>query len=67
MTYTPRDLQPKCPRSDAYMGSNCLWTRTLDRYTRADLPECVVSTMSGPPAETAQDRTRIKDTYPIPG
>ena len=25
-------------------GSNSLWTRTLDRYTRAGLPECVVST-----------------------
>ena len=46
--------------SDAYRGSNSLGTRTLDRYTRAGLPECVVSTMSGPPPET-------KDTHSIPG
>ena len=37
-------------------------TRTLDRHTRAGLPECVVSTMSGLPPETAQDRTQTKDT-----
>ena len=44
--------------SDACRGSNSLWTRTLDRYTRAGLPDCVVSTMSGSPPETAQDRTQ---------
>ena len=27
-------------------------------YTRAGLPECVVSTMSGPPQETVHDRTQ---------
>ena len=48
-------------------GSNSLWTRTLDRHTRAGLPECVCSTMSGPPPETIQDRTQTKDTHPIPG
>ena len=31
------------------------------------LPECMVSTMSGPPPETAHDRTQTKDTHPIPG
>ena len=44
-----------------------LWMGTLDRHTRAGLPECVVSTMSGPPPKTAQDRTQTKNTYPIPG
>ena len=48
-------------------GSSCLWTRTLDRYTRAGLPECVVGTMSVPLPEAAQDRTQTKDTHPIPG
>ena len=62
--YTPRDLQPKCPWVRCLRGSNSLWTRTLDRYTRAGLPECVVSTMSGRPPETAQN---TKDTHPIPG
>ena len=36
------------------------------RYTRAGLPECVVSTMSGPPLETTKDRTKTKDTHPVP-
>ena len=40
---------------------------TLGRYTRAGLPEYVVSTMSGSPPETAQDRTQTNDTHPIPG
>ena len=44
-----------------------LWTRTLDRYTRAGLHECVASTMSGPPPKATQDRTQTKDTHPIPG
>ena len=48
-------------------GSNCLWTRTLDRYTRVGLPECVVSTVSGPPLEAAQDRTQGTHTHTIPG
>ena len=54
-TYTPRDLQSKCPGSDACRGGNSLQTRTLDRYTSAGLPECVVSTMSGPPPKTGQN------------
>ena len=32
----------------------------------AGLPECTVSTMSGPTPEATQDRTWIKDTYPVP-
>ena len=31
------------------------------------LPECVVSTMSGPPPKTTQDRTQTNDIHPIPG
>ena len=55
--------KPNAHGSDAYRGSKSLWTRTLDRYTRAGLPECVVSTMPGPPPKT----TQTKDTHPIPG
>ena len=53
--------------SDACRGSNSLWTRTLYRYTRAGLHECMVSTMSVPPPKTIQDREQTKDTHPIPG
>ena len=42
--------------SYAFRESN----RTLDRYTRAGLPECAVSTMSGPPQETTQDGYELK-------
>ena len=35
-------------------------------YTRTGLPECVVSTMSGPLPETAQDRTQTKGHTPNP-
>ena len=58
----PGTYNPYAHGSDACRGSNCLWTRTLYRYTRAGLPECVVSTMSGPPPKTAQYRTPTKDT-----
>ena len=40
------------------VGRATLWIRTLDRYTRAGLPECVVSSVLGPPQETAQGRTQ---------
>ena len=50
--------------SDACRGRNGLWTRTLDRYTRGGLPECVVSKMSGPPPETTQDRTQRPHANP---
>ena len=63
----PGTYKPNVRGSDACKGSNSFWTRTLDRYTRAGLSECVVSTMSGPPPKTAQDRTQTKDTHPIPG
>ena len=63
----PGTYNPNARGSDACRGSNGLWTGTLDRYTRAGLPECVVSTMSGPPPETAHDRTQTKDTHPISG
>ena len=36
-------------------------------YTRAGLPECVVSTMTGPLPKTTQDRIQTKDIHPIPG
>ena len=35
-----------------------LWTRILDRYTMPGLPKSVVSTMSGAPPQTTQDRTQ---------
>ena len=54
-------LTTKCPWPVACSGSNRLWTRRLDRYTRAGLAETVVSTMSGPLSETTQDRTQTKD------
>ena len=57
----PGTYNPNARGSDACRGSNSLWTRTLDRYTRAGLPQCVVSTISGPPPKTTWD------THPIPG
>ena len=62
----PGNYKPNARGSDACRGSNSLWTRTLDRYTRAGLPESVVSAMSGPPPKTTQDRIRTKNTHPIP-
>ena len=53
----PGTYKPNARGSDACRGSNSLWTRTLDRYTREGLPECVLSTLSGPPPKTTQDRT----------
>ena len=55
--YNPNSRGP-----NAYRGSNNLLTRILDRYTRAGLPECVVSTISGPPPMTTQDRTQRSHT-----
>ena len=54
----PGTYNPNARVSEAYRGSNSLWSRTLDIYTRAGLPECVVSTVSGPPPKTALDRTQ---------
>ena len=63
----PGTYNPNARGSGACRGSNSLWARTLDRYTRAGLPERVVSIMSGSPPKTTQDRTQTKDTHPIPG
>ena len=60
--FTPPGSCPNARGWDACRGSNSLWTRTLDRYTRTGLPECVVSTMSGPPPETTQDRKQRTHT-----
>ena len=54
----PPELLSKFPWVRCLYGSDKLWDRTLDRYTRNGLPECLVSTKSGPPPETAQDRTQ---------
>ena len=61
-TYTPGTYNPNAHGSDTYTRSNRLWTRTLDRYTRAGLPECVVSRMSGPLPKKTQDRTQSTHT-----
>ena len=57
-TYTSGTYNPNTRGSDACRGSNKQWTRTLNRNTIAGLPECVVTTMSGTPSETTQDRTQ---------
>ena len=44
-----------------------LQTRTLDKYTRAGLPEYMVNRMSGAPPETTQDRTKTEGTHPVVG
>ena len=54
----PVTYNPNARRSDAYTGNNSLWNRSLERYTS----ECVVSTMSGPPPKTTQDRTKYTHT-----
>ena len=54
--------KPNARGSDACRGSNSLWIRSLDRYTRAGLPECTVFTMAGPPPKTTQDRTQRTHT-----
>ena len=58
---------PKARGSDACRGSNRLWTRTLDKQTRAGFLGCVVSTTSGPPSETTQDRTQTNNARLFPG
>ena len=62
---SPGNYNPNVRGLDAFWGSSSFWTGTLDKYPRAGLPECVVSTMSGPPSETTQDRTQR--THSIPG
>ena len=56
-TVSGPEHKPTARGSDACRGSNSLWTRTLGRYTRAGLPECVVSTMSAPPPKATHERT----------
>ena len=51
-------LTTQMPVGQMPEGSNRLWTRTLDRYTRTVLSE------SGPQAEATQDRTQAKHTHP---
>ena len=65
--YTPRNLQPKFPWVSCLQEEHKLWTRTLNRHKREGFPESVVSRMSGPPPETTEDITHIKDTHPVPG
>ena len=62
----PGTYNPNARGSDACRGSHCLLTRTLDRYTRACLPECVVSTMSGPSPKTNTGRNTEKGHTPNP-
>ena len=59
--YNPNSRGP-----NAYRGSNNLLTRILDRYTRAGLPECVVSSNV---RASVGDHTgqNTKGTHPIPG
>ena len=45
--------------------SNRLWTRTLDKYTRAGMHECGEG-KSGPPLEITQDSAQTKGTHPVP-
>ena len=65
--YTPRDFNPNVHGSDASMGSNRLWIRTLDRYTRASLPETWVSRMSRPPPDRTQGRIQKLKFLTPPG
>ena len=46
---------------------NKLWIRTLNIYKRAELPDYVISPMSGPPPQRKQDKAQKKDTHPVPG
>ena len=68
-TYTPGTYNPNARGSDAWRGSNSLWTRTLDiQYIHKD----------GPPWMCGQDNSRTSagdntgqnptnDTHPNPG
>ena len=63
--FPPLNLELKPPGTynpNACRRSNSLWTKTLDRYTGAGLPECVVSTISGPSPEITQHRTQRTHT-----
>ena len=64
--YTPETYNSNALGIGACRGRNRLWTRTVERYTRTGLHECVVSTMSGSPSETTQDRAQTMDTHLVP-
>ena len=53
----PGTYKPNARGSDACRGNNSLWIRALERYTRAVFPECVVSTISGPPPKKNRTNT----------
>ena len=58
-------LQPNCPWVRCLNGEQQSGPEhSTDTQGRASLD---VSTMSGPPPETTEDRTHTKDIYPIPG
>ena len=63
----PRDLQAKCPWNICQEGEQQSLDQNTRQYTRAGLPECVLSTISGPLPKTTQDRTHTKDTHSIQG
>ena len=54
----PGTYNPNVCGSDACRGAIVYGPGALDRYTRAGIPECVVSTMAGSSPETEQDRTQ---------
>ena len=64
---TPPGLITQMPVDQMPVRRSKIWTRTLDKSTRAVLPESVVSRMAVPPAETTQYRTQTQDTLPVLG
>ena len=66
-TYTHGTYNPNAREPDACRWGNRLCIRKLDSYTRTGLPECVVSTMSGPPPEKTQDRTQTNIKHLVLG
>ena len=53
-TYNPNARGSDACRGEQQFGDQNTW------HTRAGLPECMVSTMSGPPPKTTQDRTHTE-------
>ena len=54
----PPGLTIQMPAGQIPVGETThFWTRTLDSFTRAGLPESVVSTMSGPSPEGRTQNT----------
>ena len=48
----PPGLTTQMPVGQMSVGGAIVCIKTLDRFTRAGLPECLVSIMLGPPLET---------------